>query len=229
MSQSTFHGLYVFGVFEFEEKTSPKNEWRPEWRTYTVSIGCTGANRDHRLLYEIQAKGFGAAQFWLWQDNIYFLRGSFFPSNSSTTSQDQLIFEGSEAILLAQANNFLGETINAVGITGVGVLLKKKTIVEVCCHYLKKNAVTKPCSGLNDKNWTQPQGKTTIAKCIKHSPTPYHGAKRWKVCLGFFGTTHKITLLDEQRQQLHSTPESEATWMIKPHRVQAAIHSVECT
>ncbi|EGG06583.1 uncharacterized protein MELLADRAFT_86418 [Melampsora larici-populina 98AG31] len=142
MSQSTFHGLYVSGLFEVEEKTSPENGWRSEWQTYTVSIVCTGANRDHRLLYEIQAKGFSAAQFWLWQDNIYFLRGSFFPSNSSTTSQDQLIFEGSEAILLAQADDFLGETINSVGITGVGVVLEKKTIVEACCQYLKKVGAT---------------------------------------------------------------------------------------
>ncbi|EGG05305.1 uncharacterized protein MELLADRAFT_107520 [Melampsora larici-populina 98AG31] len=93
----------------------------------------------------------------------------------------------------------------------------------------KKNAVTKPCSGLHDKNWKRPRGKTTIANCIKHSPTPYHGAKRWKVCLRLFGTTHEITLSDEQRQQLHSTLEAEATWMIKRHGAQAAIHSVECT
>lgn len=142
MNQSNFHGIYLSGLFEVEEKTSPENGWRSEWRTYTVSIGCGGADRDHRLLYEIQAKGFSPAQFRLWQDNIYFLRGSFFPSNTADTTKDQLIFEGSEAILLAQADDFLGDTVNSVGITGVGVVIEKTTIVEACCQYLKKVGAT---------------------------------------------------------------------------------------
>ncbi|EGF99129.1 uncharacterized protein MELLADRAFT_118356 [Melampsora larici-populina 98AG31] len=94
---------------------------------------------------------------------------------------------------------------------------------------IKKNAVQKPCAGLNDQTWKRPTAKFCIENCIKHSPTPYHGVKQWKVCFRLFKTTHEILLSDEQRKQLHATLESEATWLIKRHGNQESIHSPKCT
>ncbi|EGG13232.1 uncharacterized protein MELLADRAFT_86716 [Melampsora larici-populina 98AG31] len=94
---------------------------------------------------------------------------------------------------------------------------------------VKKNAVTKPCAGLNDDTWKRPTAKLRIENCIKHSPTPYHGVKRWKVCFQLFKTTHEVSLSDEQRKQFHAALESQATWIIKRHGAQESIHSPRCT
>lgn len=38
-------------------------------------------------------------------------------------------------------------------------------------------SIKKVCSGLSDHSWKRPRGHHSIAVCISHSPTPYHGAK----------------------------------------------------
>ncbi|KAH9822476.1 hypothetical protein DFH28DRAFT_1119458 [Melampsora americana] len=73
-----------------------------------------------------------------------------------------------------------------------------------------KKTIEMPCSGLTDESWERPRSKYTIADCIKHSPMPYHGAKRWK-------------------KQLHNTLEARAVWRIWQHGEQASIHSAQCT
>lgn len=93
----------------------------------------------------------------------------------------------------------------------------------------KKQAVAKPCAGLKDETWKRPLAKYRISNCIKHSPTPYHGVKQWKVCFWLFKTTHKVSLSDKQRKTLHATLESEAAWLIKRHGNQESIHSPKCT
>lgn len=138
MSQSNQHGIYLSGLFEVEEKTSPENGWRSEWRTYAMSICAGGADRQHRLSYDIQAKAFSAAQFRLWAGNVYFLRRAFYPSNTPHTKKDLFIFEGSEAVLLAQAEDFLGDTVDSIGVTGIGMVTNVKTKVEECCQGMKK-------------------------------------------------------------------------------------------
>ncbi|KAH9821182.1 hypothetical protein DFH28DRAFT_1190943 [Melampsora americana] len=115
---------------------------------------------------------------------------------------------------------------------GSQVKLQKGRVEAAIEHWnsrtSKKNAVKKPCAGLNDANWKRPHATTTISNCIQHSPTSYHGAKRWKVCLRLFNTTHEVTLSEEQRNQLHATLESEATWVIKRHGAQGGIYLVDC-
>lgn len=137
-SNPTYLGLYLSGNFEIEDKTSTENGWRAEYRTYTTYIGCGGADRDKRLLYEIKAKGFSLPQHSLSKDRIYFLRGSFFPSNSEDTSADQLVFEAMDKCFVAEAEGWQTDLVDTVGVTGRGVVTGISTIVESCCQIYKK-------------------------------------------------------------------------------------------
>ncbi|EGG12045.1 uncharacterized protein MELLADRAFT_89244 [Melampsora larici-populina 98AG31] len=127
-TESTTHGLYLTGNFEVEKKTSPENGWRSEYQTYSVLIGAGGAHRTRPMTYEIQAKGFSNAQFRLESNTIYFLRGSFFPSNTDKTTDDMLFFEASDRILVRPVDTFAGDTVDSIGVTGVGIVLATNQI-----------------------------------------------------------------------------------------------------
>ncbi|EGG06380.1 uncharacterized protein MELLADRAFT_86565 [Melampsora larici-populina 98AG31] len=134
-SESTPHGLYLTGNFEIEKKflkfemqTSPENGWRSEYQTYATYIGAGGAHRKRTMSYKIQIKGYSPAQFRLDDGNIYFLRGSFFPSNTDETKNDILFFEGSERILIGPADTIVGDLVNSIAVTGVGIVTAKETI-----------------------------------------------------------------------------------------------------
>ncbi|EGG08253.1 uncharacterized protein MELLADRAFT_105272 [Melampsora larici-populina 98AG31] len=139
-SPSTQHSIYASGNFEIENKVSPITiaGSGPEYITYAVSIGCRGADRDARLLYEIRATGLAANEHKLYKDHTYFLRGPFFPTNLPQTESDQFIFEGADATLIASLDNYEGESVDSVGISGLGIVINIEHITEKCCQYLKK-------------------------------------------------------------------------------------------
>ncbi|EGG07254.1 uncharacterized protein MELLADRAFT_62750 [Melampsora larici-populina 98AG31] len=139
-SPSTQHSIYVSGNFEIENRVSPITiaGSGPEYITYAVSIGCRGADRDARLLYEIRATGLAADEHKLYKDHTYFLRGPFFPTNLPQTESDQFIFKGADATLIASLDNYEGESVDSVGISGLGIVINIEHITEKCCQYLKK-------------------------------------------------------------------------------------------
>ncbi|EGG04302.1 uncharacterized protein MELLADRAFT_89528 [Melampsora larici-populina 98AG31] len=104
-----------------------------------MSIGCGGADRQERLLYEIVAKGFSAAQYKLFPSHIYFMRGTLFPSNTADTRADQFIFEGSDVALVGPRESFHGDLVDTVGVTGLGIVVGINNIVEQSCQYMKKS------------------------------------------------------------------------------------------
>ncbi|EGG11268.1 uncharacterized protein MELLADRAFT_92218 [Melampsora larici-populina 98AG31] len=141
---ATYRGIYLSGNFEVEEKILPDNGWRSEYRTYTISIGCGGADRQEPLLYEIVAKGFSGAKFKLLENHVYFLRGALFPSNSPDTKANQFIFEGSDVTMLGDSDSFGGELVDCVGVTGLGIVIAISSIIEECCQYMKKTPDQEP-------------------------------------------------------------------------------------
>ncbi|EGG08254.1 uncharacterized protein MELLADRAFT_105273 [Melampsora larici-populina 98AG31] len=131
-SNPTYHGIYLSGNFEIEQKLSPNHGWRSEYRTYVTYIGCGGADRDQHLLYEIKAKGYSSPTYMLSQDYIYYLRGSFFPSNTPETENDQLLFEGSDANVVSACKSCEADLVDSVGVTSLGIVIGIDTIVEKC-------------------------------------------------------------------------------------------------
>ncbi|EGF99606.1 uncharacterized protein MELLADRAFT_94161 [Melampsora larici-populina 98AG31] len=158
LNPATYCGIYLSGNFEVEGKvcllikfgqhhannlrsymqTLPDNGWRSEYKTYTISIGCGGVDRQEPLLYEIAAKGFSGAKFKLHQDHVYFLRGALFPSNSPDTRANQFIFEGSDVVMLGPRDNYGGKLVDSVGVTCLGIVIGISSIVKDCCQYMKK-------------------------------------------------------------------------------------------
>lgn len=94
---------------------------------------------------------------------------------------------------------------------------------------VKKKMIEMGCVGLLDESWNRPGDTHPISDCIKHSPTPYHGAKRWILCNDLFGTTRETELSDEQKKQLHCSLEANTVWKIRRHGGQESIHSSHCT
>ncbi|EGG11425.1 uncharacterized protein MELLADRAFT_90930 [Melampsora larici-populina 98AG31] len=135
---STTHGLYLSGPFLIEARTLTENGWQKEYRTYTSFIACSGGPRDDHLHYEIVAQGFGHINFKLEAGHIYFLRGSFFPTNDKE-QDNTLFFEASDWVLLNDAENFVGDLVDAVGITGVGIICKIDSIIMPTAGGVKKN------------------------------------------------------------------------------------------
>ncbi|EGG04006.1 uncharacterized protein MELLADRAFT_89738 [Melampsora larici-populina 98AG31] len=128
-SESTTHGLYLSGPFLIEAK---------EYRTYTTFIGCSGGAQEERLRYKVVARGFSQADFMLEAGHIYFLRGSFFPTTEE--AKDNIIFfEASDRVLLNSANAFVGDLVDAIGVTGVGIVCNITSIVEPARGGLLKN------------------------------------------------------------------------------------------
>ncbi|EGG09698.1 uncharacterized protein MELLADRAFT_60781 [Melampsora larici-populina 98AG31] len=139
-SPPTHHSIYLSGNFKIEKKISPITpaSGDPEYTTFVVSIGCRGTDRDARLLYEIRATGLSTDEHKLFQDHTYFLRGSFFPTNLPGTENDQLVFEGTDATMVASIDNFEADSVDTIGISGLGIVVDIGYIVERCCQYLKK-------------------------------------------------------------------------------------------
>ncbi|EGG09699.1 uncharacterized protein MELLADRAFT_95138 [Melampsora larici-populina 98AG31] len=135
----TYHGIYLSGNFDIEEKLSPNHGWRNEYRAYVTYIGCAGLDQDQRLSYGIKAKGYSSPSFMLSENHIYFLRGSFFPSKSADTDNDQFLFEGSDACLLSASEGCVTDLVDSVGVTSLGFVVRIHTIVEKCCNMLKKS------------------------------------------------------------------------------------------
>ncbi|EGF97710.1 uncharacterized protein MELLADRAFT_84522 [Melampsora larici-populina 98AG31] len=71
-------------------------KYKAEYRSYSVLIGCGGSNRVQNLHYEIRATGYSPEIFKLEPKHYYFLRGSFFPTKTSDTYDDEFFFEGSD-------------------------------------------------------------------------------------------------------------------------------------
>ncbi|EGF97471.1 uncharacterized protein MELLADRAFT_85335 [Melampsora larici-populina 98AG31] len=138
-SNPTYHAIYVSGNFEIEQKLSPNHGWRSEYRTYVTYIGCGGVDRDQRLLYEIKAKGYSSPTYMLSQNYIYYLRGSFFPSNTPETDNDQLLFEGSNANVMSACEVCQADLVDLVSVTSLGIVIGIDTIVEKCCDMLRNS------------------------------------------------------------------------------------------
>ncbi|EGG10581.1 uncharacterized protein MELLADRAFT_103261 [Melampsora larici-populina 98AG31] len=89
----------------------PDNGWRSEYRTYTICIGCCGADRQKPLLYEIVAKGSSGAN---------------------------------DVVMLGPSENFEGDLVDLVGVTGLGIVIAIDSIIEECCQYMKKTPDQEP-------------------------------------------------------------------------------------
>ncbi|EGG03700.1 uncharacterized protein MELLADRAFT_89972 [Melampsora larici-populina 98AG31] len=102
-------------------------------------MGAGGAHRKRRMSYEIQAKGFSHAQFKLKAGNIYYLRGSFFPSNTDKTKDDLLFFEASDRVLIGPIETFSGDLVDSIGVTGVGIVTAIDQMPEPITNGCKPN------------------------------------------------------------------------------------------
>ncbi|EGG05564.1 uncharacterized protein MELLADRAFT_72098, partial [Melampsora larici-populina 98AG31] len=142
-NESTTHGLYLTGNFEIESKLSPENGWRVEYRTYATSIASGGAHRERLMSYDIQLKGYSQAQFKLEPGNIYFLRGSFFPSNTDETTKDILFFEASDRVLISSSENFSGNLVDSIAVTGVGII----TAIDKFPEPITNGCIPNPADG----------------------------------------------------------------------------------
>ncbi|EGG02232.1 uncharacterized protein MELLADRAFT_91565 [Melampsora larici-populina 98AG31] len=162
----TGHGIYLSANFEIEEKISSDQTKDAAYRTYILSIPCTGANRARSFSYEIRATGFSGKGFKLLAKNIYNLRGGFFPRNRLDTSNDQLFFEALDRGIITHNEGFVHNLSDTVGITGLGRVSKTETILEETIqHLIPKNP------GLD---------KLTTVVTVEHSD--YHPEKRAQVC-----------------------------------------------
>ncbi|EGG08176.1 uncharacterized protein MELLADRAFT_84949 [Melampsora larici-populina 98AG31] len=133
----TGHSLYLSGIFGVEEQLAEDKRYKVEFRSYSTTIGCSGANRPKDLHYEIRATGFSSEALKLEPDHLYFLRGAFFPTNTDETYHDDLFFEGSDRVCLGSADNFTNSLVDKVGVTGIGRVLDVNFVVEDCFQYLK--------------------------------------------------------------------------------------------
>ncbi|EGG10478.1 uncharacterized protein MELLADRAFT_93465 [Melampsora larici-populina 98AG31] len=144
----TGHGLYLSGIFEVEEQLSEDQRYKVEFRSYSTSIGCAGANRDKDLHYEIRATGFSTEALKLQPNHLYFLRGAFFPTNTEDTYDDNLFFEGSDRLCLGSLDDFSESLVDKVGVSGIGRVLETKFVVEDCMQYLKSKVTDSDKSSL---------------------------------------------------------------------------------
>ncbi|EGG04577.1 uncharacterized protein MELLADRAFT_88612 [Melampsora larici-populina 98AG31] len=157
-NKPTGHGVYFSGNFEIEKKLPSDLGKKSGYCSYVVSINCGGADRDEETQYEIRAIGYSSPSMALDENKFYFLRGLFFPTNTLNTHMDHLYFEGSDQAMIGPAEEFKGEVINTVGVTGLGIVTKLQNIVEDCCRNLKDK------DDLDDPK--------TIVATVKH--TDYH-------------------------------------------------------
>ncbi|EGG10569.1 uncharacterized protein MELLADRAFT_93601 [Melampsora larici-populina 98AG31] len=136
----TGHGLYLSGVFEIEEKLTQEQNYKVEFRSYSASIYCGGLGRKQQISYEIRATGFSSKLLMLEESKVYFLRGSFFPTNTEDTFNDEFFYEGIERMLLGDAEAFTANVEGMIGLTGLGRVLDVDFKVEECWQYLKGKA-----------------------------------------------------------------------------------------
>ncbi|EGG08252.1 uncharacterized protein MELLADRAFT_85082 [Melampsora larici-populina 98AG31] len=159
-TESTTHGLDLLGPFLIEAKTSGENGWRKEYRTYTTFIGCSGSPDKETLRYEIVARGFSQANFMLEAQHIYFLRGSFFPTTDAQTD-DIIFFKASDRVLLNSEDAFVGDLVDVVGVTGVGIVCNITIVIEPARGGLMKNP----------KDENKPTTIVTVLHSNFHPPT----------------------------------------------------------
>lgn len=133
----TGHGLYLTGVFEVKGKLTQEQILKVEFRSYAVSIPCYGANRVQDLAYEICATGFSSPALQLETGTFCFLRGSFFPTNTQETHNDEFFYEGADRLVLGTVDTFSANLDNTIGLTGIGRVLSVDFKVEECMQYLK--------------------------------------------------------------------------------------------
>ncbi|KAH9814902.1 hypothetical protein DFH28DRAFT_1082648 [Melampsora americana] len=127
--------------------------------TTAVSISCNGANQHKKLLYEIQ--------FILDEGIIYFLHGSFFPSNTKYNCSDLLYFEATNQapVMLALKMRFSLE--DTVGVSTCGIIAGVDNVKEECIQNLKLKAADE------DYHPVAPKSKATasgLAYCIQPFP-----------------------------------------------------------
>ncbi|EGF97319.1 uncharacterized protein MELLADRAFT_85870 [Melampsora larici-populina 98AG31] len=145
-NKPTGHGVYFSGNFEIESIQVPSELGKKSgYRSYVVFINCGGADRKEETRYEIRAIGYSSPSMALEERKFYFLRGLFFPTNTVETHKDQFYFEGSDHAVIGPADDFKGDVVDTIGVTGLGIVSKLGTIVEECCIGLKDdNAVEDP-------------------------------------------------------------------------------------
>ncbi|EGG01110.1 uncharacterized protein MELLADRAFT_92750 [Melampsora larici-populina 98AG31] len=117
-----------------------EQSFKVEFRSFSTNIVCSDEDPDETVDYEIRATGYSNKDFMLHPGNLYFLRGTFFPTNTRDTYNDELFFEGFDRALLGSAESFSDSLANKVGITGIGRVLDVDFYVEEHMQYLKRNA-----------------------------------------------------------------------------------------
>ncbi|EGG08989.1 uncharacterized protein MELLADRAFT_84288 [Melampsora larici-populina 98AG31] len=133
----TGHGLHLSGIFAVEEQ---EQNYKVEFRTFSTNIICGGDNTDKEVQYEIRATGFSNKELMLLPKHVYFLRGSFFPTNTKETYDDELFFEGSDRALIGTVETFSESVADKTGLTGIGRVLEVDFYVEDHMQYLKCNS-----------------------------------------------------------------------------------------
>ncbi|EGG02229.1 uncharacterized protein MELLADRAFT_91561 [Melampsora larici-populina 98AG31] len=164
----TGHGIYLAGNFEIEEKLTAEQPQRDsQYRTYILSITCSGADRVRSFSYKIRATGYSAKNMKLSPKNVYYLRGAFFPRNRLDTKDDQFFFEASDWAIITNGGDFAHSLVDTVGITGLGRVRKIDPIVEASIQHLIPKNPTKD--------------KITTVVTVEHSD--YHAeSKLPRVC-----------------------------------------------
>ncbi|EGF99083.1 uncharacterized protein MELLADRAFT_94914 [Melampsora larici-populina 98AG31] len=135
----TGQGVYMTGNFEIEEKIGQETKWDRDARTYVTNISCSGANRLKKLIYEIRATGYSSSEYILEERTVYFLRGSFFPSNTLFTTKDVIHFEATHRAPVISADDMKESLMDTVGVSGCGIIIGLDIITEECMDYLEEN------------------------------------------------------------------------------------------
>ncbi|EGG08854.1 uncharacterized protein MELLADRAFT_84435 [Melampsora larici-populina 98AG31] len=136
----TGHGIYFSGIFRIDETLTEEQKFKVEFRSFATNIVCSGDEPDDTVDYEIRATGFSNQDFMLHPGHLYFLRGSFFPTNTCDTYNDELFFEGFDRAVIGTAESYSESLANKLGITGIGRVLDVEFYVEDHMQYLKRHA-----------------------------------------------------------------------------------------
>ncbi|EGG07530.1 uncharacterized protein MELLADRAFT_85648 [Melampsora larici-populina 98AG31] len=117
-----------------------EQSFKVEFHSFSTNIVCSGEEPNETVDYEIRATGYSNKDFMLHPGNLYFLQGTFFPTNTQETYNKELFFEGFDRALLGTAESFCDSLANKVGVTGIGRVLDVDFYVEEQMQYLKCNA-----------------------------------------------------------------------------------------
>ncbi|EGG08175.1 uncharacterized protein MELLADRAFT_84948 [Melampsora larici-populina 98AG31] len=129
------HGLYLSGNFQIERKLLEQPGDHPDQQSYSLWISFHSDKRDNFNFYDIRATTQHDSSFDFVPHRIYFLRGAFFPTNTSATERDKLFFEGLDTAVIGDHATFVNSLADGVGLTGLGRVISIELVVEASVQY----------------------------------------------------------------------------------------------